>query len=45
MRRITLFVLFCHDTYRDVFASYSEAMREKHPGDCCRIDRVEREEY
>ena len=42
MRRI--FVLFCHEVFRDVFASYSEAVRESH-GSCCRIETRERMDY
>ena len=47
MRRVRIFVLFCNGTFRDVFASYSEAVREMHgyPLKCCRIEERERMDY
>jgi hypothetical protein len=44
MRRIRIFVLFCDGTFRDVFASFSEAVRESH-GPCCEIREYDRDEY
>jgi hypothetical protein len=44
-KRIRIFVLFHEGIFRDVFASYSEAVREQHPGGCCVIREYEREQY
>ncbi len=45
-RRVRIFVLFVDNVYRDVFASYSEAVREsgRYHGST-RIETVEREDY
>lgn len=44
MRIVRLYILFHNGVFRDVFASYSAAMRESH-GSCCTIKQVDREEY
>ena len=45
MRRVRIFVLFHQGVFRDVFASYSAAVRESHAGGCCTIREYEREAY
>ena len=44
-RWVRIFVLFHDGEFRDVFASYSEAVRESHPGGCCSIKTYDREDY
>jgi hypothetical protein len=44
-RWVRIFVLFHDGAFRDVFASYSEAIREKHAGSCCVIKEYSREDY
>ena len=44
-RKVDIFILRCGGVFRDVFASYSEAVRESHGGSCCVIERVVRESY
>ena len=43
-RWVRIFVLFHNGIFRDVFASYSQAVREAH-GSCCTIEEYEREDY
>lgn len=44
-RWVRIFVLFHDGLFRDVFASYSEAVRESHGGSCCQIREFRREDY
>lgn len=44
MKLVRIFVLFHEEQFRDVFASYSEAVRESH-GACCRIESRDRYDY
>jgi len=44
-RLVRIFVLFHDGAFKDVYASYSAAMRDKHAGPCCVIREYDREEY
>lgn len=48
-RLVRIYVLFHDGKFKDVFASYSEAMRESHGigygGKCCEIKTFDREDY
>jgi hypothetical protein len=45
MRMVRIYVLFHDGVFKDVFASFSQAMRYKHSGGCCVIRTFEREDY
>lgn len=45
MRHVRIYVLFHLGVFRDVYASYSAAVRDKHLGGCCEIRSFDREEY
>ena len=45
MKRVRIYVLFHDGHFRDVFASFSEAMLYKHDGGCCEIKTFNRDDY
>lgn len=45
MTRVRIYVLFHEGVFRDVYASFSAAMRDKHDGPCCVIRTFDRDEY
>lgn len=44
-RSVRIYVLFHDGLFRNVYASFSEAMRDKHSGGCCEIKTFDREDY
>lgn len=44
-RTVRIYVLFHEGRFRDVFASFSEAMLHKDMGGCCEIRTFDREDY
>jgi hypothetical protein len=42
---VRIYVLFHDGAFRDVYASFSAAMRDKHIGSCCDIRTFDREDY
>lgn len=45
MKRVRIYVLFHDGAFRDVYASFSEAMLHKHLSGCCEIKTFDRDDY
>ncbi len=44
-RLVRIYVVFHEGAFLNVYASRSQAMRDKHPGSCCVIKTFDREDY
>jgi hypothetical protein len=42
---VRIYVLFHDGKFKDVYASFSAASRDKHTGGCCTIQTFDREDY